>query len=230
MNSPSSTEFDLRMLSTVIVTLSDLYSIEVQLSSGGSTTGDARSCTAAHANTVSWPTNLDDQHAHLWRVLLQMPVINLPNATTAPQFPLLLVCLLGSSTCIGICCLSWLQYLLSAVLARNPIQSTGRSAQAAAPYSGAASTRDHRVRLTSRCSTGNAAEQSSILQSAQQASRLLFRQGPPEHDGLDPLPSAAIRNAHAKGACVASNQRLPKLITIVRGAITGVYQDLQGGG
>ncbi len=104
--------FDLRMLRAVIFTLSDLHSVEVQLSSGGSTAGNARSCTAAHADTVGRPTNLDDQHTHLWRVLLQMPVINLPNATTAPQFPSLLVRLLGSSTCTGICCLSWLRYRL----------------------------------------------------------------------------------------------------------------------
>ena len=133
-------KFVLRMLRTVIVILSDLHSVEVQLSSGGSATGDAGSCTAAHADTVCRPTNLDDQHAHLWRVLLQMPVINLPNATTAPYFPSLLVRLLGSATCISICCLSWLHYLLSAVLSRNPIQSTGRSAQVAVPYSAAAST------------------------------------------------------------------------------------------
>ena len=132
--------FDLRMLRAVIFTLSDLHSVEVQLSSGGSTAGNARSCTAAHADTVGRPTNLDDQHTHLWRVLLQMPVINLPNATTAPHFPSLPLCLLGSSTCTSICCLSWLHYLLSAVLSRNPIQSTGRSAQVAVPYSAAAST------------------------------------------------------------------------------------------
>ncbi len=140
MDGPSALKFDLRMLATVIVILSDLYSVEVQLSSGGSTTGDARSCTAAHADTVRRPTNLDDQHAHLWRVLLQMPVINLPNATTAPHIPSLLIRLLGSSTCTSICCLEWLCYRLSAVPARNPVQSTRRLAQLTVPCSATAST------------------------------------------------------------------------------------------
>ena len=213
------------MLRIVIVTLSDLYSVEVQLSSGGSTAGNAGSCAPAHANTVGRPTNLDDQHAHLWRVLLQMPVINLPKATTAPYLPSLLVHPLGSFTCSGICCLSCLCYLLSAGPLTNSVQSTGRLAQVAA------STQDHMLSLTSRCSVGSAAEQSTILQGPNgRSSRLVCRHGPPEHDGLDPLPSGTIRNAHAKGACVARNQRLPKLVTIVRGTITGVNQDLQRGG
>lgn len=156
--------FDLETLRTVIITLSDLYSIEVQLSSGGSTAGNAGSCTAAHANTVGRPTNLDDQHAHLWRALLQMPVINLTNATTARHIPSLLERLLGSSTCTGIRCLSWLCYLLSAVPGRNPVQSTRRLAQVAVPCSAAASTQHCMLSLTSRCSVGSAAEQSTTLQ------------------------------------------------------------------
>lgn len=37
----------------------------------------------------------------------------------------------------------------------------------------------------------------------------------PEHDGLDPLPSVAIRQSHAKGTGVTRNQGLPKLVPIV---------------
>mmetsp|Transcript_11546 Transcript_11546/g.24752 ORF Transcript_11546/g.24752 Transcript_11546/m.24752 type:complete len:466 (-) Transcript_11546:534-1931(-) len=51
-----------------------------------------------------------------------------------------------------------------------------------------------------------------------------------EHDGLDPLAALTIGQALAKGACVSADQRLSKLVAVVRGTVGGVNQNLQRGG
>lgn len=48
----------------------------------------------------------------------------------------------------------------------------------------------------------------------------------PEHDWLEPLPALAVGQALAKGACVAGNHGLTKLVAVVTGTIGGVNQNL----
>ena len=61
----------------------DLDCVEIQLSSRGATTGNTGGSPAPHANAVGWAPNLDDQHAHLGRLLVQMGVVNLADPSTA---------------------------------------------------------------------------------------------------------------------------------------------------
>ena len=58
-----------------------LNSIEVQVSLVGAG-GDGGGSATAHADAVSWASNLDNQHAHLWVQLLQVSMINLPQPST----------------------------------------------------------------------------------------------------------------------------------------------------
>lgn len=61
---------------------SHLNSVEIQVGfvAAGSHTG---SCTAAHAYPIGWAANLDDEHPDLRRVLIQVHVVYLTEATTA---------------------------------------------------------------------------------------------------------------------------------------------------
>jgi hypothetical protein len=47
--------------------------------------------------------------------------------------------------------------------------------------------------------------------------------GEPEHDGFDPLSAFSVKKAQSKGAGVARKQRLPKLVSVIRGSIAGIY-------
>jgi len=46
----------------------DLNSIEVQLAPAAAG-GNAGGCTAAHADPVGWPADLDNEHANVWILL-----------------------------------------------------------------------------------------------------------------------------------------------------------------
>ena len=48
-----------------------------------------------------------------------------------------------------------------------------------------------------------------------------------EHDGFDPLATLAVRQPHAERSCIPLNERLAKLVTIIRRPIARLDLDLQ---
>ena len=71
---------------SAVATEETLYldSVEVQVAPGGAG-GNAGSRAAAHANPVGWAANLDNEHANVRILLVQVAVVYLAQAATATE-------------------------------------------------------------------------------------------------------------------------------------------------